>query len=104
MGILLSALYFYFLVWIFGRDSDPALRWKAVGIVLAGGIVQAVCLLKFHIGPLVTLILATGVMVTLLVVWCRIAFVTAVKIVGLFLLGSIVATFLIASLSAQAST
>jgi hypothetical protein len=105
MGILFSTIYFYFLTTIFGDYKDTSTRWKAFVIVLAGGIVQAVCILKFpqQIGVVGTLLLSTGTMVLLLVGWCRISLLSAIKIVGCFLAGCLLLSLGIQSLSSQAS-
>ena len=51
---------------------------------------QAICLLKFQMGPLVTVLLSTGVMVMLLVGWCRTSLWTATKICACCLAGCVV--------------
>ena len=106
VGIILNSIYFYFLISVFGDNQGEASRWHAFFIVLAGGIVQAICLLKFpdQIGLLGTALLSTGVMVLLLVIWLRTSLVSAIKIVGCFLAGLVVLQLGIDALSRQAMT
>ena len=104
MGIVLSTIYFYFLIWMFGDNKSEASGWQAFAIVLVGGIVQAICLLKFpeQIGPLGTVVLSTGVMMLLLVSWCRMSLWSAAKICGCFIAGLVVVQIGIDELSTQA--
>jgi hypothetical protein len=103
MGIVVGTIYFYFLTWLFG-DNDVASRGKSFLIVLAGGIVQVVCILEFPdaIGPIGALLLATGAMVILLITWCRTSLASALKIVACFLVGTFVWELALETLSSQA--
>src|SRR5262245_59739355 len=104
MGIVIGTIYFYFLTWFFGDHNDAASRWKAFLIVLAGGVVQAVCILEFPdaIGPIGRLLHSTGVMVMLLVTWSRVSLPSALKIVACFLAGGVLWELGVDELSSQA--
>lgn len=87
MGLILPAALLYVLTSMFGDYDDTATRWKAFVIAVAAGVIEYFGVQKVSglAGALGVLLLSCLAVVALLVVWCRIAAKSAVKIAVIFM-------------------
>ena len=91
MGIL-NAVIFYILVSVFARGKEQSARWKIFLIAIALALLQTGILeaLPNLLGLLLSAVAGVGVAVLLLIYWCGIEKVPALKIAGAYFGGSLI--------------